>query len=496
MKINKNLLTPEQVAEILQVHVLTVYSYIRRGRLDAIRLGRSYRISPKDLERFIESNRINKSGLGTQLDGYSNEQGTGEIDMFPSNRRVVVTGMGVISPVGLTVSDMWEALISGKSGINYISHFDPTPFDTKFAAEVKGFDPTTYVSRKEAHRMDRFTQFAVAASLQAVEAAKLTIGDGNAEQTGVLMGNSTCGLLEVSDQFKILSEVGPRRISPILAPTMTGDAAPVQVSLLLGAKGLNYAISSACSSSSDAIGHAYEMIRYGQMKIMIAGGTEAPVMPICIAAFNAARALSIKNEEPRNACRPFDAERDGFVLGEGAAILILEDLNYALERSAPILAEVIGYSATSDAFHITQPSPNGVGAAKALSVALKKAGISPSEVDYINAHGTATQLNDKTETQAIKSVFGESAYRIPISASKSMTGHLLGAAGAIEAVISILTINHGVISPTINLTHHDPECDLDYVPNQARKARIQTAVSNSFGFGGHNSVLIFRQYSK
>jgi 3-oxoacyl-[acyl-carrier-protein] synthase II len=391
---------------------------------------------------------------------------------------------------------MWEALISGKSGIDYISRFDPTPFDTKFAAEVKGFDPTMYVSRKEAHRMDRFTQFAVAASLQAVEAAGLTIDDGNAEQTGVFMGNSVCGLLEVSEQFKILSEAGPRRISPILAPTMTGDAAPVQVSLLLGAKGPNYSLSSACSSSSDAIGHAFEAIQHGEAEVVIAGGTEAPIMPICIAAFNAARALSIKNEEPRNACRPFDAERDGFVLGEGAAIMILEDLSYALERGAPILAEIIGYSATSDAFHITQPSPNGEGATKALALALKKAGISPNEVDYINAHGTATQLNDKTETKAIKSVFGESAYRIPISASKSMTGHLLGAAGAIEAIICVLAINSGIIPPTINLTHPDPECDLDYVPNQARRAKIQTAVSNSFGFGGHNSVLIFRQYSK
>jgi len=275
---------------------------------------------------------------------------------------------------------------------------------------------------------------------------------------------------------------------------MSGDAAPVQVSLILGAKGPNYSLSSACSSSSDSIGIAYETIRHGEAKIIIAGGTEAPVMPICVAAFNAARALSTKNDSPQNACRPFDAERDGFVLGEGAAIMILEDLGYALERGAPILAELIGYGVTSDAFHITQPSPNGMGASKALSLALKKAGISPSEVDYINAHGTATQLNDKTETHAIKSVFGETAYRIPISASKSMTGHLLGAAGAIEAIICVLAINHGIIPPTLNLTHPDPECDLDYVPNKARSVEVTTAVSNSFGFGGHNSVLIFRRY--
>jgi 3-oxoacyl-(acyl-carrier-protein) synthase len=264
----------------------------------------------------------------------------------------------------------------------------------------------------------------------------------------------------------------------------------------LGAKGPNYSLSSACSSSSDSIGHAYETIRHGEAKVVIAGGTEAPIIPICIAAFNAARALSTKNDQPQNACRPFDAERDGFVLGEGAATIVLEDLGYALERGAPILAEIIGYSATSDAFHITQPSPNGVGAAKALSLALKRAGVSPNEVDYINAHGSATMLNDKVETHAIKSVFGQSAYHIPISASKSMIGHLLGAAGAIEAVISILAIKHGVIPPTINLTNPDPECDLDYVPNKARSAVVTTAISNSFGFGGHNSVLVFRRYSQ
>jgi len=413
-----------------------------------------------------------------------------------NQRRVVVTGMGVISPVGLTVSSLWEALISGKSGVNYISHFDPAPFETKFAAEVKGFDPLAYVNRKEAHRMDRFTQFAVAASLQAVEAAGLTIDNSNAEETGVIIGNSVCGLLEVAEQLKILSEVGPRKISPILAPTMTGDAAPVQVSLILGAKGPNYSPSSACSSSSDSIGHAYRTIQHGEAKVMVAGGTEAPIMPICIAAFNAARALSTNNSEPQNACRPFDAERDGFVLGEGAATIILEDLSYALERGAPILAEIIGYSANSDAFHITQPSPNGEGATKALSLALKKAEVSPNEIDYINAHGSATVLNDKIETHAFKSAFGEPAYRIPISASKSMTGHLLGAAGAIEAIICILAINRGIIPPTLNLTHPDPLCDLDYVPNKARPVEVTTAISNSFGFGGHNSVLIFRRYSE
>jgi 3-oxoacyl-[acyl-carrier-protein] synthase II len=416
--------------------------------------------------------------------------------MLKKSQRVVVTGMGAISALGLNVAENWESVTSGKSGIDYISRFDPELFETKFAAEVKGFDPLAYVSAKEAHRMDRFTQLAVAASLQAVRDAGLKIDASNAADTGVFIGSSVCGLLKVSEQFKILSESGPRRISPILAPTMTGDAPPVQISLLLGVKGPNYSLSTACSSSSDAIGQACEAIKHSDAKIMIAGGTEAPVIPICVAAFNAARALSTQNSSPQNACRPFDAQRDGFVLGEGAATLVLERLDYALERGAPILAEISAYGATSDAFHITQPLPDGTGAAKALSLALEKAGIGPDEVDYINAHGTATQLNDTAETHAIKSVFGERAYRIPASANKSMTGHLLGASGALEAVFSILTLNHGIIPPTINLTNPDPECDLDYVPNKARQAQVNTVVSNSFGFGGHNSVLIFRRYSE
>jgi 3-oxoacyl-[acyl-carrier-protein] synthase II len=416
-----------------------------------------------------------------------------------NGRRVVVTGMGAISPIGLNVPDMWASLIAGKSGIDYISSFDPTPFETKFAAEVKGFDPRAYVSPKEAHRMDRFTQFAVAASLQAAEASGLKIDNGNSEETGVIIGNSVCGLLSVCGQFKILSEVGPRRVSPILAPTMTGDAPSVQVSLILGAKGLSYSPSSACSSGTDAIGQAYQVIKAGDARVMLAGGTEAPVAPIIVAAFNAIRALSTSNNGVQSACRPFDAERDGFVLGEGAAMLVLEDADYALERGAPILAELASYCATSDSFHLTQPSPDGEGAARALRLALKKANLNPSDIDYINAHGTATLLNDRTETRAIKTVFngnGHGAYHVPISATKSMTGHPLGAAGGIEAIISVLAINHGIVPPTINLTHPDPECDLDYVPNKARPVKVKTVMSNSFGFGGHNSVLIFRQYSE
>jgi 3-oxoacyl-[acyl-carrier-protein] synthase II len=415
-----------------------------------------------------------------------------------NGKRVVITGMGAISPVGLNVPDMWESLIAGKSGVDYISIFDPAPLETKFAAEAKGFDPMAYFGRREAHRMDRFTQFAAAASIQAVESANLKINNGNNEDTGVIIGSSVGGLLSISEQLKILNDAGPKRISPILAPTMTGDAPSVQVSLVLGTKGLSYSPSSACSSGSDAIGQAYQAIKAGDAKVMIAGGTEAPVVPLIVAAFNSLRALSTCTNGVQSACRPFDAERDGFVLGEGAAIMVIEDAEHALERGAPILAEIASYSATSDAFHLTQPDPEGKGAARALRLALEKAHLTPNDIDYINAHGTATLLNDRTETQAIKSVFnvnGYDAYHIPVSATKSMTGHLIGAAGSLEAIIAVLAINHDIVPPTINLTHPDPECDLDYVPHKARPVKVKTAMSNSFGFGGHNSVLIFREYS-
>ncbi len=414
--------------------------------------------------------------------------------MKQNERRVVVTGLGAVSPVGNDVSSMWEALVSGKSGADYISSFDTTHFNTKFAAEVKGFDAGMYVGRKQVQRMDRFTQFALAASLQAVEAARLTINSDIAEETGVIIGNSVAGLLSVCKQYRILAEKGPSRVSPVLAPTMTGDAAPVQVTLTLGVKGLNYAPSSACSSGSDAIGQAFELIRQGHVKVMVAGGTEAPIIPLVLAAFGNIRALSTRNESPPTACRPFDAGRDGFVFGEGAAMLVLEDADYALERGAPILAEMLAYSSTSDAFHLTQPSPDGEGAARALRIALKRAGLGPDDIDYINAHGTATLLNDRTETAAIKNVFGDRAGEIPISATKSMHGHLLGAAGSIEAVITILAMKHSTVPPTINLTDPDPECDLDYVPIHPRRLVIERAISNSFGFGGHNSVLVFSKY--
>ncbi len=409
-------------------------------------------------------------------------------------RRVVVTGLGAVSPLGNDVPSLWEALVEGRSGTDFITSFDTAVYDTKFAAEVRDFDPSLYAGRKQVQRMDRFTQFALAASLQAVESAKLTIDADNSLDTGIILGNSVAGLLSVCEQYRVLLDRGPSRVSPILAPTMIGDAAPVQVTLTLGIKGLNYTVSSACTSSSDAIGQAFDLIRQGYARVMLAGGTEAPIMPLVLAAFGQIRALSTRNDDPRTACRPFDGARDGFVFGEGAAVLVLEDAAYAERRGAPILAELLSYGGTSDAFHLIQPSPGGEGAVRALEIALERAGRRPGDIDYINAHGTATVLNDRTETTAIKKVFGERAKRIPVSATKSMHGHLLGAAGGLEAVITVLAMQHGIAPPTINLTTPDPECDLDYVPNKSRPVQIRNAVSNSFGFGGHNSVLVFGRY--
>jgi len=403
--------------------------------------------------------------------------------------------MGAISAVGLDVPSLWESVAAGRSGVDYITSFDTARFDTRIAAEVKGFDATAYVSRKQAGRMDRFTQFAVAASLQAVENARLTVPPEDEPYTSAIIGTSVCGLLSVCEQIDILNTRGPRYINPIFAPTMIGDAASVQVSLLLNAKGQSYAPSSACSSASDAIGQAFDLIRRGIITTAIAGGTEAPIIPLVIAAFTNIRALSCNGFEPARACRPFDAKRDGLVLGEGAGILVLESLGHALERGAPILGEVIGFGATSDAFHLTAPAPDGLSAVRAVRMALESAGLSPDDVDYINAHGTATPLNDRTETNVIKTVFGERAKTLPVSASKSMVGHLLGAAGGIEAVIALLAMQHDLLPPTINLEFPDPECDLDYVPNRARPAELNVVLSNSFGFGGHNSVLLFRKYT-
>jgi 3-oxoacyl-[acyl-carrier-protein] synthase II len=410
------------------------------------------------------------------------------------NKRVVVTGLGGVTPVGLSMTEVWQSLLAGKSGVDYITSFDTTSFAVKFAAEVKGFDIGQYISRREAHRMDRFTQFAVVASIEAMTMSGLNLANGAAEQAGVVMGNSVCGLRSVCRELAVLEREGPRRISPILAPTMTSDAAGVQIALMFGMKGPNFSVSSACSSGNDAIGQAFLLIRHGEADVVIAGGTESPVGPIAIAAFSAARALSTRNDDPQRACRPFDVGRDGFVMGEGAGMLVLESLDHALKRDAHILAELAAYSATNDAFHLTQPSPDGEGAIRAMRAALEKAGLGPGDIDYINAHGTSTLLNDRVETLAIKSVFGPAAHRIPVSGTKSMTGHLLGATGAIEAATCVMVINHGIIPPTVNLDHPDPECDLDYVPHQARAAIVNAAMSNSFAFGGHNSVLVFRRY--
>ena len=412
--------------------------------------------------------------------------------------RIVVTGMGVVSPLGLDVPSLWEALKAGKSGVDRITLFDAGPFETQIAAEVKGFNPTDHLEHREARRMDRYTQFAVVASLQAVAQAKIDLANNPSEagDVGVLIGSGIGGLTTLSAQMAVLAEKGPQRVSPLLVPMMISDAASGQVSIMLGAKGLNFCATSACSSGADAVGEACEVIKRGDARVMLAGGAEAAITPIGIAGFNSAGALSRRNDEPQKASRPFDAERDGFVMGEGAAVLVLESLPHALKHNANILAEVVAYGATSDAYHITKPSTKGEGGAKAMQVALKKAAMQPAEIEYINAHGTSTTLNDRCETMAIKTVFGDYAYHVPISSTKSMMGHLIGAAGAIEAIICVLAIQHGVIPPTINLTHPDPECDLDYVPNTARQKKVRTALSNSFGFGGHNSVLIFREYSE
>jgi 3-oxoacyl-[acyl-carrier-protein] synthase II len=410
--------------------------------------------------------------------------------------RVVVTGIGVVSPIGKDMPTTWQGLVNGKSGIDNITLFDTTHHETKFAGEVKSFDPSDYVSRKEARRMDRFAQLAVAASLEAAQQAVIKPGAENQYNIGVIIGSGIGGLTSLFDQSRVLIENGPDRISPFLAPMMMGNAASAQVSMVLGIKGRNFCTTSACSSGADAIGTAYEIINNNYINVMLAGGADAIINPIGVAAFNACKAISTRNDDPPGASRPFDTERDGFVIGEGAAVLVMENLDYALSRGAEIIGEVVGYGATGDAFHITQPREDGEGATRAIQMALAIAGREPADIDYINAHGTSTPINDKVETMAIKRVFGDRAYKVPISSTKSMTGHLIGGAGAIEAAISLMVIRNGIIPPTINLTHPDPDCDLDYVPNAARRVRVTTAMSNSFGFGGHNSVLVFRKYTE
>ena len=405
--------------------------------------------------------------------------------------RVYVTGIGVISPLGLDLPTTWEEITLGRSGVDFLTAFDTEGFDTRFGAEVKGFDPENYLDRKDARRMDRFAQFAAVAAQQACGQAALEPNRQNPYRVAVIIGSGIGGISTLSQQFGVLSERGPRRVSPFLIPMMLGDMASAQVSMITGSMGANYCLVSSCSSGADAMGQAWEMVRTGREDIVLAGGTEAPLVPVSVAGFNALRALSRRNDSPSQASRPFDIARDGFVMGEGAAVFVMESEESASRRNVEPLAELRGYAATSDAHHLTEPSITGESAANAMLNALKQAEVDPSEVGYINAHGTSTPLNDKHETKAIKMALGEDAYRVPISSSKSMTGHLLGAGGALEAAICIMAMRDGVVPPTINLDEPDPECDLDYTPNQARRQDIAVSMSNSFGFGGHNSVLVF-----
>ncbi|MFO7310495.1 MAG: beta-ketoacyl-ACP synthase II [Bacillota bacterium] len=410
-------------------------------------------------------------------------------------RRVVVTGIGVITPVGIGKEAMWDALARGVSGIGPITRFDASDYPTRFAGEVRDFDPAAYMDRKDARRLDRFIQYAWAATQMALTDANLDPTKVDGERMGVLIGSGIGGIETLEQQVRVLAERGPDRVSPFLVPMMIPDMASGYVSIQIGAKAHNACTVTACASGSNAIGDAARIIQRGEADIMITGGTEASVTPVALAGFSAARALSTRNDAPQKASRPFDKERDGFVLAEGAGILVLESLEHAQARGARIYGEVAGYACTGDAYHITQPAPEGEGAYRAIRRALEDAGVSPDEIDYINAHGTSTEYNDYFETLAIKRALGEAAYRVPISSTKSMTGHLLGAAGAVEAIVCLLAMERGLIPPTINYEVPDPGCDLDYVPNEARPAKIDVAVSNSFGFGGHNAVLVLRRVS-
>lgn len=410
-----------------------------------------------------------------------------------NKRRVVITGLGAVTPVGNDVNTMWESLIAGKSGIDIATRVDIEDYPAKVAGEVKDFDPLKFIEKKDVRKMDPFTQYAVAASKMAVEDAGLVIDDSNATRVGVWIGSGIGGMSTWEEQHRKLIEKGPRRVSPFFVPMMIPDMAAGQVSIQLGAKGINSCTVTACASGANSIGDAFKAVQRGDVDYIIAGGTEAPITDMAFAGFSSAKALST-NEDPKTACRPFDKNRDGFVMGEGAGILVMETLEAALERDAHIYGEIVGYGATGDAYHITAPAESGEGAARAMQQALDDAAFTPEDVDYINAHGTSTALNDKYETKAIKAVFGDHASNVAISSTKSMTGHLLGAAGGVEAVIALKSIEEGIIPPTINFETPDEECDLDYVPNEARKQEVNAVVSNSFGFGGHNVALVFKKY--
>lgn len=410
-------------------------------------------------------------------------------------KRVVVTGLGAITPIGNSLPDYWEGLLSGRNGIAPITLFDASRHACRFAGEVKGFDPQEYMDRKEAKRMDRFAQFGVAASKQALDDAGFEITDLNAEQVGIVIGTGVGGLKVLEDQQEVYLTRGPDRCSPFMIPMMIANMAAGLTAIHTGAKGPNSCTVTACAAGSNAIGDAFRLIQQGYAQAMICGGAEAAVTPLALAGFASARALSTRNDDPAHASRPFDRDRDGFVMGEGSGILLLESLEHALSRGAKIYAEIVGYAMTCDAFHITSPVPGGDGATRSMQLALKDAGLAPEQVSYINAHGTSTAANDKTETLAIKKALGDRSREIAVSSTKSMTGHLLGGSGGIEAVATVMAVANNKIPPTINLTNPDPECDLDYVPNQSRDWEVQVALSNSFGFGGHNVTLAFKKYS-
>lgn len=406
-------------------------------------------------------------------------------------RRVVITGLGTLSPLGNTVRETWDAILQGRSGIGPITQFDASGLVTRFAGEVRGFDPVAELGHKLARRLDRVTQMTVVATRHALEHAKFKITEGNRDRIGAIIGTGIGGISTMIEQVKQYLDKGPRWISPFTVPMMLPDAPGGQVAISFGMRGPNYAVITACASGTNAIGEATEIIRRGDADVMIAGGSEAGIVPLAIAGFNKMDAMSKRNEDPERASRPFDLNRDGFVLGEGSAQLLLESFEHAKARGAKILAEIVGYASTNDAHHITAPAENGAGAAISMELALENAEVGVDQIDYVNAHGTSTKLNDMSETAAIKSVFGETAYDIPISSTKSMTGHMLGAAGGIEAIFCVKAIEEGVMPPTINYETPDPECDLDYIPNEKREKDLSYVMSNSFGFGGHNATLVF-----
>lgn len=408
-------------------------------------------------------------------------------------RRVVVTGIGAVTPLGNDAKSLWENIVANKSGIDFITRVNKDDFPVSVAGEIKDFDPKAFMDRKDARKMDLFTQYAVAASKMAVEDANLAIDDSNAERVGVWIGCGIGGMDTYEEQLRRFIDKGYRRVSPFFVPMLIPDMAAGQVSIQLGAKGINSCSVTACASGANSIGDAFKAVQRGDVDYIITGGTESPITNMAFAGFSAMKALTF-NEDPKTASRPFDKNRDGFVMGEGAGILVLETLESALERGVKIYAEIVGYGATGDAFHITAPAEGGEGAARAMKMAIEDANVQPEEVDYINAHGTSTDMNDKYETQAIKHVFGEHAKKLAVSSTKSMTGHLLGAAGGVEGVISVKAIDDGIIPATINYETPDPDCDLDYVPNESRKQDVNVVMSNSFGFGGHNACLVFKKY--